>query len=308
MPRLRAQDVREGAFSSIQGCAIIQRSWVLDIYCTSDTSRMTRIRPEAMQRLWRLASERGEPALKVISRVVNVAGRCTNPVYREFSALAEDPALWHLRRGERGRSRIAAGIKGLGTPLKATVEVPERVLPIRVKAPPPIYADVWLPCRKCPNCLRARAALWRQRANNEIVLSTRTWFGTFTINPYNRFLIDTRGRRSDAASDDNYLDRHRQVCRYLTLYFKRLRKSSRSKIRYMLVAEHHADGWPHYHVLIHERGVAVTKRELQGQWPYGFTHFKLIDRADKRVSGYICKYISKQALARIRASLKYGTI
>ena len=269
---------------------------------------MTHIRPEAMRRLWELASANGSPALKVTSREVNLAGRCSSPLYREFVSRAEDPTLWHLRRGERGRSRINEGYKGLGRPLVALVWEPERVLPIRVKAPPPIYADVWLPCRKCPNCLRARAALWRQRANNEIVLSTRTWFGTFTINPYHRFLIDTRGKRSDAASDDNFLDRHRQISRYFTLYFKRLRKASRSKIRYMLVAEHHADGWPHYHVLVHERGKPVTKRELQGLWPYGFTHFKLIDRTDKKVPGYICKYISKQALARIRASLKYGTL
>lgn len=269
---------------------------------------MSQISPSAMSRLWQLARERGASAASPLSREVDLSGRCSSPFYRDYSALAEDPVLWHLRKGKKGYLYINEGYKGLGKPLKGIQWDGSHYEPRKVRRPPIIYADVWLPCRKCENCLRARAALWRQRASVELDASTRTWFGTFTINPYHRFLIDTRADRPSSSEDDLYLSRHAQISKYFTLYFKRLRKASRSKIRYLLVAEHHADGWPHYHCLIHERGSPVTKRQLQGEWPYGFTNFKLVDCADKRVAGYICKYISKQALARMRASLKYGTL
>lgn len=97
------------------------------------------------------------------------------------------------------------------------------------------------------------------------------------------------------------------ISREFTLFFKRLRKVTGAKIRYLLVAEQHKDGWPHYHALLHEKGVAVTKRQLEHEWRLGFTQFKLVPLDDPHVAGYVTKYIAKQALARIRASLRYGT-
>ena len=98
-----------------------------------------------------------------------------------------------------------------------------------------------------------------------------------------------------------------EVERKLSLQSCMAREKSIIGLRYVLVAERHKDGWPHYHALVHERGPMVTKRELQGQWKLGFTAFKLVDMSDKAVPYYVTKYLSKQALARIRASLKYGS-
>ena len=177
----------------------------------------------------------------------------------------------------------------------------------KIPTPPRRYFTAALPCRHCEVCLRRRARIWRDRALHELALSSRTWFGTFTINPEHRFRFDVAsGRNGNENADDVFLSRHEQCAKALTLYFKRVRKQSRVKLRYILVAEQHGDGWPHYHALLHERGPMVTKRLLQSQWHFCFTAFKLVPLNDRNVAGYVTKYIAKQALARIRASLRYG--
>lgn len=95
--------------------------------------------------------------------------------------------------------------------------------------------------------------------------------------------------------------------RELTLYFKRLRKQSRGKFRYMVVAERHKSGWPHWHVLLHDLDPMnpVRHKLLTDQWHLGFTHYRLA--TDARAASYVAKYISKSLATRVRASLGYGT-
>lgn len=178
------------------------------------------------------------------------------------------------------------------------------------RPPPTLYMDAQLACRRCEHCLRKRAALWRARAKVELAVSTRTWFATFTVAPEHRLRVDIlRQRRivTPQTDEEVFLHRHEVLRREFTLYWKRLRRKTRVPLRYLLVAEKHKDGWPHYHALVHERGPMVTKRDLQAEWKIGFSSFKLVDLEDRDVAGYVTKYIAKQALARIRPSLRYGT-
>ncbi len=177
---------------------------------------------------------------------------------------------------------------------------------------PKQYVDLVLPCRRCSICLKNRQRLWWRRANDEFMHSSRTWFCTFTINPTNRALMKMRASvrlRARSVNFDTldlpnqFSELHREAGKLFTNYFKRLRKKTGAKIRYLLVAEQHSDGFPHYHALIHERGIAVTKRDLEGEWAVGFTHFKL---TDKHSIGYVTKYLSKSLMARVRASIQYG--
>lgn len=173
--------------------------------------------------------------------------------------------------------------------------------------------EMWVRCRKCAACLAQRRKLWAARALKETAVAPRTWFGTFTLNPDAHFLMECRAgvRLHEGGTDwgslnapEQFLERHREIAKELSLYLKRVRKYSEAKLRYLLVAEAHKSGLPHYHMLIHERLTPVRKQLLKDQWKLGFTDFKLVD--DPRQAAYVCKYLGKSALARIRASQDYG--
>lgn len=159
------------------------------------------------------------------------------------------------------------------------------------------HIDISCPCRKCEPCLKNRRILWRRRMRHEINQSNRTWFGTFTINPHQRFVFSMR------AGTRDYFASYGEISKELTKYFKRLRKAG-FKFRYVVVAEAHKDGYPHLHCLIHEVSTPIPKRRLQSEWPHGYTTFKLVE--DASAVYYVTKYLSKDARTRIRASLKYG--
>lgn len=177
---------------------------------------------------------------------------------------------------------------------------------------PTFHVDVEARCRRCGECLKARAALWRGRARAEIGASSRTWFGTLTLTAQAQFRALSAARQAAArkgtdfdglSQQDQFRARCMEVGREVTLYLKRLRKHG-AKIRYCLVFEAHKSGAPHCHVLIHERGVPVRHKLLSEQWRLGFTKFNLVK--DNRAAAYITKYLTKAAIARIRASENYG--
>lgn len=170
-------------------------------------------------------------------------------------------------------------------------------------------------CRRCPPCLRYRARLWAQKGMAEVRAGQRTWFGTLTVRPETRFMyrLTTDQRLLDAGrqswSDAEWFREHvKDLGREVTLFLKRLRKNSGAKIRYLLVAERHKDGYPHFHVLIHEiRGSEpVTKRCLEAAWQAGFSNWRLVSSDNPRVVYYVTKYLTKSALTRVRASFRYG--
>lgn len=167
-------------------------------------------------------------------------------------------------------------------------------------------------CRKCENCLEQRRILWTGRALGEMRRSDRTWFGTFTLSADNQYLYGLHAERRatkrgydwDAMTPGEQLvARHEAVQGELTKWFKRLRK--RHAFRYLLVMEAHKSMLPHYHVLLHEIGDPIRKKELRkANWELGFTSWKV---AEPSRAYYVAKYLSKSSLARVRASLHYGT-
>ena len=109
-------------------------------------------------------------------------------------------------------------------------------------------------CRKCRNCLRARAANWTFRAKSELAVAARTWFGTLTLGPQEQSLMGYRARARLSAGgtdfdrlseEEQFQERHREIGRELTLWLKRVRKESEAPLRFILVAEAHKSGLPH---------------------------------------------------------------
>ena len=185
------------------------------------------------------------------------------------------------------------------------------------------------------------------RENSE---SARTWFVTLTLNPqaHSRMANQARLRLARNAVDfdalpetDQFKERHRECSAELTLWLKRLRKSASIDhrqssrkgdgceatkgqrcichplnlftipLRYVLVAEAHKTGLPHYHLLIHEvlHSRPVRARHIQLNWRHGFSQCKLVAQDDEnRTAAYVAKYLSKSALARVRASVGYGHV
>lgn len=176
-----------------------------------------------------------------------------------------------------------------------------------------LWLDLWVPCRKCDECLKARAREWTRRAVCETTRRVRTWFGTLTMDPnwHSHALMRARAKNSNWRSmikEQQFGALVREVSRELTLYLKRVRKSSGAPFRYLLVAEEHSEqlaGLPHFHILIHEMdaGRPVRKKYLREQWTLGFSRWKLADPFSAR---YVCKYLAKEASTRVRASKDYG--
>lgn len=169
-----------------------------------------------------------------------------------------------------------------------------------------VFFTLHVPCRRCSACLRTRAALWRGRAQIEMRRACRTWFGTFTLSPENHYLMLARAGFDQPDIETEFKARHREISKEFTRYFKRLRKNSGAQIRYLLVAERHKNGLPHYHALIHESDCfrPVRHADLSAGWVLGYTRFKLVEGTQH--AAYVSKYLSKDAVARVRASIRYG--
>lgn len=169
-------------------------------------------------------------------------------------------------------------------------------------------------CRKCPECLAYRGRVWTARAVAETLGSVRTWFGTLTLAPERalqaRMAADSAMTHaiSDRTAENHFQRMVDFVNPEITRFLKRVRKNSDARLRYLLVAEAHKSGMPHWHILLHEHAGSASKRELEAAWRYGFSHWRLVQTQDPRAARYACKYLSKTALARVRASKQYGSI
>lgn len=178
-----------------------------------------------------------------------------------------------------------------------------------------MVVDIETRCRKCPRCLRARQRHWSARCSVEISRARRTWFGTITLNPEAQYMALARARAAAAQKSEDldswseaevFSRRVAAIRRDLQLWLKRVRKLSGARIRFCCVAEAHESGLPHFHLLVHElhNGPALTYRHLSDAWKLGFTKFKL---ADEKSRWYVTKYLAKSMLARVVASLDYGS-
>lgn len=166
--------------------------------------------------------------------------------------------------------------------------------------------DLVTRCRECQHCLRLRAWQWAARAGHEYADAERTWFVTLTLGPEMRAIL----RHGIKGLDQPNLIRASFVKRSgeeVGRYFKRLRKRTGLKIRYMAVPELHKDGMVHWHCLIHGPN-SLSWRALSGPWkPNGFSKMNLVhpDSAVRNIR-YATKYLAKAKLGRVRASVSYG--
>lgn len=211
-------------------------------------------------------------------------------------------------------------------------------------------------CRQCEWCRRMRSAHWAHRAVTQYERSARTWLGTITLSGFEHARLDAavaaKAQETGAfwqtewSPRDYFRERCEVFGQWLSLWLKRIREAdqrrrngwhdgcmpdavgrmlkgrTRRNFSYMLVAEMHKNGRPHWHVLLHEdyafalirpdeyyvtqKGVIRVdeKAMIRKSWQFGFTQFELC--RDSRSAGYLCKYLAKDMLWRVRASEGYG--
>lgn len=157
-----------------------------------------------------------------------------------------------------------------------------------------LQREVMVRCRKCPACRDHAGRCWMARGIAEASRCSRNWFLTLTFD-WRRAPI------SDVKSQIDF------AVRELTLFFKKQRFAG-WKFRYLAVVEPHKSGRPHIHVLLHDLSTRpITKRQIGMKWTAGFWKAKLVDDPVRAVK-YTVKYMFKDGLlARVRASIKYGS-
>lgn len=182
-------------------------------------------------------------------------------------------------------------------------------------------------CRRCAGCLQHKRKLWGTRAYWECLHSVRTWFGTLTFTPaeHEQAIRHAMEYAWNDGVDYHKLSAPEQLALeakvlvpFVQQFFKRLRKGAKpsterpkgrppAKFRYLLVFEPHESGLLHFHVLLHETSATpMLKADLEEQWGERISHWRLVPTGDKRAVWYCCKYLSKEAEYKPRASLYYG--
>lgn len=273
-----------------------------------------------MIRLVTEARARGATAKTQVMTEWDIAGRCQRPHTVE---LWSRPPAPHRRLAALDKqAQITAKAVMLHFPGAEVTAIrsAKRGLPKYVGIEPGTAHSLGLTlqvkCRQCPACLKSREYLWRMRALQELRGGFRNWFGTLTLKPDEQALARARAqaRATRQGSTFETFDEAtqfrlvvREIMPMITRWLKRVRKESGTRFRYLLVTEAHKSGLPHFHFLLHERDALkpVKKRTLQAQWAsHGFSNVKLVNGETR--GEYVCKYLGKSSLARVRASGRYG--
>jgi len=181
-------------------------------------------------------------------------------------------------------------------------------------------------CRKCEACRRSAAAHWAARTYAEVEQARRSWFVTLTLGPAARSrwgasAVKRAGGRARYAS----LCKEEQAGHWmptlgpvLQKYLKRIRRHS--PFRFIAAVEGHADGTPHVHMIICEYKWEalpslnrvqnairpIGERTIRKLWGAGFSEARLVKETDNQAPWYVCKYISKGTVSRVRASQSWG--
>lgn len=198
-------------------------------------------------------------------------------------------------------------------------------------------------CRRCEVCGENRRRMWAARAWCEARSAVRNWQVTLTLRPEEQVrarykairAAERRGLEWSALSAEQQFQRRCQVIGDdISLWLARVRRRCveewtlqgvevSASFRYLLVAEQHESGEPHFHLLLHELSELQpirndwlckpprrpTMREwwmppqIDARWHLGFVNMKL--KAPDKVA-YVAKYLTKSLLARVRASKRYG--
>lgn len=201
-------------------------------------------------------------------------------------------------------------------------------------------------CRKCEACVSYRQWQWRTRALEEMSRHKSTLMVTLTMRPEEHARVKARvtanllrqGRKmSDLSANEQAAELALGFGALITDWIKRVRKGTegrKPKFRYLLVHEMHEggganDGAPHAHLLLHTNDLNAliqgspgstngewyrTKRGedraadhawLRQQWSFGWLR-AAICTTHEGSAHYVCKYITKAAVNRVRGSLRYG--
>lgn len=196
-----------------------------------------------------------------------------------------------------------------------------------------LLADMYVRCRRCKSCLRARMGYWLRAAIHwtqaTMDAGLRTWFGTLTLGPEARAVTLARAREEwaqvastsaipdwwdDPACNERFRLHRKVIVHELQKFFKRLRKAG-MKFKYIVAMERHKDGWPHVHWLLHEVGEKILHKDLVQQWQHGFVKVKLVGGYDRKrrrtlspvfASYYVTKYLAKDYQSRQIASIGYA--
>lgn len=275
----------------------------------------------------------------------DVAGRCQCPFeHTMFARPSADDARHVMSARDRADLFRSCGVEKSAR--RFVQDGAPRDVIIKRGGKVPLELTMWVPCGRCPPCLRAKARRWRERgqAAARALLAAnpnvRVWWCTYSFSPENHYraLVDaevlSRSRGVEFAElslrQQRRLMEHHEHGFYgvaFDKYFKRLRKGA-GKYKgagfvYLLVSELHRgggvlDGKVHYHALLFETDDSrpLLKAQLKGNWwgdehgteyRLGHCRFKLLAPEDVcRTVGYICKYITKDADARVRASKFLG--
>lgn len=141
----------------------------------------------------------------------------------------------------------------------------------------------------------------------------RSWLVTLTFAPWARFVMELKVRERlgetvwrDLSREEVDVQTLQAVQREVTLYLKRLREKAGVGFRYVSVVERHKDGYPHVHLLLHEKTEPIRHRDISSAWHCGFSNAKLVEDLTG-AARYVAKYLTKSAIARVRASIDYGT-
>ena len=244
----------------------------------------------------------------------DVSARCLRPIDLRLEGVGPRP--YHV-----GTVTGAPFGRWLETNARARVlasQEPDRDLHMKV------------PCRQCRECLAARARMWGRRAVSEWELAPRSWFGTLTFQPEKRYAIvvqtELRLREqggkplAELNKRDRFAELQRTAGPLVTRYLYALRdgraggrwhRGSRVecppvRFRYILTAEPHGDGFPHYHAVVHELPLhhPIRRRQLACLWDHGFASWSVVQTEQQAF--YAVKYLGKTSLARVRASSNYG--
>lgn len=168
----------------------------------------------------------------------------------------------------------------------------------------------------------------------------RIWWCTFTVKPELQYLAEVNAvahAKHNLEKDFWLLPPEKQFAlrvrftrKYITLMLKRLRKGLKTgyrntnivglngiplseeiptnKFRYVIVAEPHKSGLPHYHALIFEGDNEIKKGWLKHfASRVGLSSMELINEP-KGAMRYITGYLSKSPISVISASLRFGQL
>jgi len=136
-----------------------------------------------------------------------------------------------------------------------------------------------VPCSKCPPCMKRRTSGWSYRLIKEGERSSSALFVTLTYNT-EYVPITEKGYMNLDKTD-------------IQKFFKRLRKLSKTKIKYYVCGEYGIKKMrPHYHIILFN----ANKEHIQKAWilnnkPLGTMH---IGQVNEATIGYTLKYMTKK--------------